>query len=231
LSLRPNLTEMIMQTHFEFTRSFSRGLKEHLLCGGLALAMFASLGAAGSANAQTFFQTGKDTTFQAPALETCSGLVKMVRDATNESLSVTSVQYGTGAGGGQGGQFDPNPILSIPKVTLQKGQCINAHLSALVGSGALYGKSTETMFQVALVPVNGGAPIAMEGHYATPYGVNSPAVATAAEPDVDMFAANFYQGLDGDVPAGVYNVNVYWAGAPNPGGAIGSPFVLKLYIY
>ena len=63
----------------------------------------------------------------------------------------------------------------------------------------------------------------------------SPAVALEAERDVDEFAANFFQRIgndkaNGDVPPGVYRVDVWWAGGPvGGGGAIGAAFVLKLY--
>jgi hypothetical protein len=229
----PNLMEKIMHMHSEPNRSSSRSLAGRLCCAGFALTILAPLALAGGADAQsqTFFQLGKDAKLHPATAETCAGTVKRVLDATNEAVLFTSAQYGTSPGGGQGGQFDPNPVLTVPNIKLVKGECINAHVSALVGGQQSYGVSSETMFQVALVPAGGTAPIAMEGHYATPYGINSPAVATAAEPDVDMFAANFYQGLDGDVQPGTYNLNVYWAGAPGPGGAIGAAFVAKVYIY
>jgi len=77
----------------------------------------------------------------------------------------------------------------------------------------------------------------MVGHFETPYGIPSPAVALEAERDVDMLSANFFQRVGTaphDVPPGVYNVDVFWAGGP-PGappqhGAIGAAFVLKLYL-
>lgn len=223
-----------MHPHSGFDRSPRLAANLRRLCAGLILSCAALTCATSSmaadASSQTFFQLGAGKDFHTPAVETCKGTVKQVLDVTNESVLTTAVQYGTGAGGGQGGQFDPTPVLTIPNVKLIAGECINAHVSAIVGSAQTYGVSTTALFQVALVR-SGAAPVAMEGHYATPYGVNSPAVATATAPDVGMFAANFYQGLDGDVPAGTYNVNVYWAGAPIPGGAIGAAFVMKLYIY
>jgi hypothetical protein len=54
-----------------------------------------------------------------------------------------------------------------------------------------------------------------------------------AERDVDMYASNFFQRVgDGqhEVPAGSYSVDVWWAGGPDPGGAIGAAFALKLYL-
>jgi len=215
-----------MQTHSTLIRSTnsSSSSAKRLLCG-IALAMFAM---AGNASAQSFLVLGGPV----EKVETCKGRVRQVIDATNESVLTTKVQYGTGAGGGEGGQFDPAPILTIPGVKLLAGACINAHVSAIVGSTYTYGTSTETLFQLAMTPVGGGGPMAMEGHYATPYGINSPAVAEAAEPDVDMFAANFFQSTDNDWFApGAYNVSLFWAGAPNAGGAIGAAFVIKLYVY
>jgi hypothetical protein len=134
--------------------------------------------------------------------------------------------------GGQGKQFDPVPVLTIPNVVIAKGECVNGHLSVLVGEHQAYGVSSEAVFQLALTPA-GGTPVAMECYYPTPYGIASPAVATAAEPDVDMFAANCFQGADGDLQPGVYTTNVFWAGGPPgvAGGAIGAAFVLKLYTF
>ena len=88
------------------------------------------------------------------------------------------------------------------------------------------------MFQVSLTPLNpSGAPVHMVGHYHLPFGKPSSAVATEAERDVDMFAANFFQkvgkGLH-EIPPGVYRVDVWWSGA-GAGGAIAFSAVLKLY--
>jgi hypothetical protein len=225
--------EQVMQKYSELTRSSdrSRSLAKRICCAGFALAVIAPFAMAGGAGAQTFFQVGKDAGHHPATAETCSGSVKLVMDATNESVLTTSARFGASPGGGQGGQYDPNPVLTVKNVKLAKGECINAHVSALVGGAQTYGVASETMFQVALVPAGGTSPVAMEGHYATPYGINSPGVATAAEPDVDMFAANFFQGADGDIQPGTYNLNVYWAGAPGAGGAIGAAFVAKVYIY
>jgi hypothetical protein len=119
-------------------------------------------------------------------------------------------------------------------VTLAKGACLDAHFSAIVGGKPVYGHSALTLFQVTLTRANFG-PRHMFGHYETPYGIPSPAVALQAENDVDMFAANFFQRAGTaphDVPPGTYQVDVWWAGAPPgaPGGAIGAAFVLKLYV-
>jgi hypothetical protein len=229
-----------MYTHSEHNRSskLSSSLRKCLFCSGLALAVAGPLAIAGTANAQsaTFYQEGanklgKHMPLEVPGIESCTGKVRLVQTTINESLLTTTAVFGTSPGGGQGGQFDPTPILTIPNVRIAPGQCLTAHLSAMVGNGATYGVSTEAVFQVSLTPTGGGAPVAMEGHYATPYGYSSPAVATAAYSDVCMFAANFFQGDDGDVPPGTYNINVWWAGAPSSGGAIGTPFVLTVYEY
>ena len=117
-------------------------------------------------------------------------------------------------------------VLQDP-VTLQSG-CLNAHFSAMVGSSQSYGGSKITLFQVTLTPVGGG-PIAMHGHYPTPYGLASPAVALTAEYDVDMLGSNFYMPVgqgEGYVPPGNYRVDVWWTGGPfAPVGSIGAAFV------
>jgi hypothetical protein len=167
-----------------------------------------------------------------PALNACLGPITKVTDVGFEGVKTTKAVFGTNPGGGQGGQFDKVPVLTT-KVTLLANSCLNAHLSALVGSKITYGRSALTLFQVT-VTRPGNPPKAIFGHYPTPYGVPSPAVALEAERDVDMFAANFFQRVGtgpNDVPPGVYTVDVWWAGAPPnaPGGAIGAAFVLKLY--
>lgn len=161
----------------------------------------------------------------------CRGPIALVTDVGFEGMKTTSANYGASPGGGEGGRFDKTPVLST-RVELREG-CLNAHFSALVGSKQTYGVSAITMFQVTLTPLNGG-PQHMYGHYETPYGIPSPAVALEAERDVDEFAANFFQRIgndkaNGDVPPGVYRVDVWWAGGPVGGGAIGAAFVLKLY--
>jgi hypothetical protein len=163
----------------------------------------------------------------------CRGPIALVTDVGFEGLKTTSANYGASPGGGEGGRFDKTPVLST-RVELREG-CLNAHFSALVGSKQTYGVSAITMFQVTLTPAGGGGPQHMYGHYETPYGIPSPAVALEAERDVDEFAANFFQRIgndkaNGDVPPGVYRVDVWWAGGPvGGGGAIGAAFVLKLY--
>jgi hypothetical protein len=173
-----------------------------------------------------------------PALLGCNGPISRVMDLAFEGVKTTPAIYGTNPGGGEGGQFDKTPIFSTP-VKLPQGNCLNAHLSAIVGSKQTYGRSPITVFQVTLTGIApAGPPRHMVGHYHTPWGhaPPSPAVALEAERDVDMFAANFFQRVGTgphDVPPGAYRVDVWWAGGPSwvtPGGAIGSAFVLKLYL-
>lgn len=168
----------------------------------------------------------------------CQGPITRVTDVAYEDVKTTSAVFGNNPGGGEGGQFDKTPVLST-KVSLSAGTCLNAHLSAIVGSKQTYGfflpVSSLTLFQVTLTSSSGGGgPRHMVGHYETPYGIASPAVALEAERDVDMFASNFFQKVGTgphEIPPGVYRVDVWWAGAPPgaPGGAIGAAFVLKLY--
>jgi len=171
-----------------------------------------------------------------PLALSCSGPITKVIDVAYEDLKTTSAVYGSGPGGGEGGQFDKTPVLST-KVTLAKETCLDAHLSVIVGSGQLYGRSRMALFQVTLTDAKG--PRHMVGHYETPFGVSpmSPAVAIESERDVDMLSANFFQKVGGgphEVPPGTYQVDVWWAGAPPgsavPTGAIGMAFVLKLYL-
>lgn len=170
-----------------------------------------------------------------PALMGCGGPITKVMDLGYEGLKTTTAVYGTNPGGGEGGQFDKVPVLTT-KVQLAANSCLDAHLSAIVGSKQTYGRSPLTLFQVTLTRP-GTPPKAIFGHYRTPYGhaPPSPAVALEAERDVDMFAANFFQRVGtgpNDVPPGGYVLDVWWAGAPPnaPGGAIGAAFVLKLYM-
>ena len=156
-------------------------------------------------------------------------------DVAYEGFKATSAVFGSNPGGGEGGQFDKTPVLST-KVELDKETCLDAHLSVIVGNGQLYGRSRMALFQVTLTGANGG-PRHMVGHYETPFGRPSPAVAIEAERDVDMLAANFFQRVGDqkhDVPPGSYRVDVWWAGAPPgsavPSGAFGGAFVLKLYL-
>ncbi|HKO44914.1 MAG TPA: hypothetical protein VJU84_16675 [Pyrinomonadaceae bacterium] len=157
----------------------------------------------------------------------CRGPIRMVTDIADENTRFTPANFFTMPGGGEGGGFDKTPLLTT-RVSLKAG-CLNAHLDAIVGS-QLYGVAGLTMFQVTLTPTGGG-PRHMVGHFEHPFGSNSPAVATEAERDVDMFAANFFQKVGNgphEVPPGVYRVDVWWSGA-GPGGAIAFSAVLKLY--
>ena len=197
------------------------------------LALFAALAwpAAAHAQSETFLDPAKG--FKPMAVHPpCRGKVKQVSDITDENVKTTAWNFAMVGGGGEGGRFDPVPVLSN-KVNLTAG-CLNAHFSALVGS-KLYGVSNMTLFQVTLTPAGGGAPTHMAGHYETPYGLPAPALALTAEYDVDEFAANFYQGIgvgNGLIPPGAYRVDVWWAGGPvGGGGAIGAAFTLKLYQY
>jgi hypothetical protein len=172
----------------------------------------------------------------APAVLRCTGPITQVIDIGNENLRFTPANYFTSPGGGEGGRFDKTPVLST-KVSLAPGTCLDAHLSAIVGNGRLYGVSPMALFQVTLTflpttnpPLAG--PRHMVGHFERPFGTSSPAVALEAERDVDMFAANFFQKVGSgphEVRPGTYRVDVWWAGA-GPGGAIGAGFVLKLYM-
>ena len=163
----------------------------------------------------------------------CSGPLRFVNDVGFEGVKVTGFNWANATGGGEGKRYDPVPVLTT-SVALSTGTCLNAHLSALVGSKVTYGVAALTMFQVTLTPlVAGGVPQHMYGHYETPYGIFAPAVAIEAERDVDEFSANFFQRVGtqpGDVPPGNYRVDVWWSGGPiGGGGAIGAAFVLKLY--
>ena len=166
----------------------------------------------------------------------CEGPVSQVIDIGDESLRTTPAIFGSGPGGGVGGQFDPNPLLDV-MVNIPKGACLDAHFSALVGGGQTYGKSPLALFEVtvqAASPVFApGTPLI--GHFPTPYGIASPAVALEAERDVDEMGANFFiHSGDGprEILPGANRVIVWWAGGPpgSTGGAIGSAFVLKLYV-
>lgn len=166
---------------------------------------------------------------------TCTGEIIRVEDVAFEGVKTTLANWGASPGGGDGGRFDKTPVLSA-KITLAERTCLNAHLSAIVGSRQTYGPSVSrmTLFQVTLTPSTGGAPQHMVGHYDFPYGLYGPAVALSAEYDVDMYASNFFQRVGkepGDMPPGTYQVDVWWAGGPvGGGGAIAADFVLKLYV-
>jgi hypothetical protein len=205
-----------------------------------AVALTALLGVAGGATAQDL----EPLFFSEPATgakiphpvgpQSCRGPLKLVQDVGFEGVRTTGWNWSVVGGGGEGGRYDPNPLLTT-NVTLTQGTCLNAHLSALVGSRQTYGAGVAaiTLFQVTLTPLGGVAAQHMYGHYETPYGVYAPAVAVEAERDVDHFGANFFTRVGtapGDIPPGTYRVNVWWAGGPiGGGGAIGAAFVLKLY--
>ncbi len=167
-------------------------------------------------------------------LPRCMGPILSVADIGDERVRFTSAIYGTTPGGGEGGQFDRTPVLTIPQIQLAAGRCLDAHVSAIIGSKQTYGVSRMALFQVTLTRIAPAAfgPRHMVGHYETPFGRPSPAVALEAERDVDMYSSNFFQRIGNgphEVPPGLYRVDVWWAGGPDPGGAIGAAFVLKLY--
>jgi len=160
----------------------------------------------------------------------CTGRVRLVDDVTYEGVQTNNWNYGN-AGGLAG--FAPVPALS-KKVTLTAG-CLNAHLSAMVGSAQTYGRSRITLFQVRVTPLSPlGAPVVMDGHYPSCFAFG-PCVALSAEYDVDMLGANFYKTVGtapGQVPPGPALVEVLWTGGPaflGSAGALGAAFVLKMY--
>ncbi|HJV69416.1 hypothetical protein [Ideonella sp.] len=206
---------------------FAHALAPLALAGAFAFAPAAQAQEFGN-----FFPAGDIPKGLAGIHPPCRGKVKQVNDTVFEGVKTTAWNFAMLGGGGEGGRFDPVPVLST-KVNLTAG-CLNAHFSALVGS-KLYGVSNMTLFQVTLTPAGAAAPMHMAGHYETPYGLPAPAVALTAEYDVDMLGANFYQGIGtgpGLVAPGAYRVDVWWAGGPvGGGGAIGAAFTLKLYQY
>jgi hypothetical protein len=197
-------------------------------CAALA-AVLALSPVAASAQTKTFFVEGNQN-LPAPA-QMCKGRVTRVTDLANEGVLTTAWNFASVGGGGIGGRFDPIPVLSTG-VSVKAG-CLNAHFSAMAGS-TIYGVSNMTLFEITLTAPS-GAMIPMIGHYPTPYGLPSPAVALSAEYDVDMLGANFYLPVgtaQGQIPPGNYKLNVWWAGGPTAaGGAIGAAFTLKLYQY
>lgn len=202
-----------------------------------SVALIVLLGTANAATAQDrpFFSQPTDKNApHPPPPQGCRGPVTTVVDVGDEGVRTTAFNWSNNTGGGESGRFDPTPLLSTT-VNLTDGTCLNAHLSAIVGSQQTYGLGVAsiTMFQVTLTP-QGGLPQHMYGHYETPYGIYGPAVALEAEKDVDTFGSNFFQRVGfgpGDVPPGNYRVDVWWSGGPvGGGGAIGAAFVLKLYL-
>lgn len=195
-----------------------------LLTGAAVLAL------SSTADAKSFMV---NNTVIDPFIYNCASTVTNIIDVGDESQHFTTAVFGSTPGGGEGKQFDKTPILST-KVVLTQDACLDAHFSAAIGGADFYGVSPMAMFQVTLTPTTGGAPIHMFGHYETPYGFASPAIAVGAEPDTDEIGANFFEHVGTgkhDIPPGVYQVDVWWAGSPlGPGvGATGSAFVLKLY--
>jgi hypothetical protein len=223
-----------------------RNRRELCFIGLVGLIVF--LGAASGVSAQSspFFSqpsgSSPPTAHPNPA-QTCNGAttgaaVRLISDVGFEGLKTTACVFNAaGCTGGDGAKFDPTPVLSTT-VNLTTTGCLNAHLSAIVGSSLTYGTARLALFQVTLTRLGTtppGAPQHMFGHYETPYGIYGPAVAIEAERDVDTFGSNFFQRIgtsSTDLPPGVYRVDVWWAGAPpgSVGGALGAAFVLKLYM-
>jgi hypothetical protein len=219
-----------------------QSMRRHIPLAG-ALALAALVGTAGLAGAQELEKefaakprnglTPDTKIAHPPGGSRCAGKIQQVFDVGFEGLKTTMANYAAPAGGGEGGRFDPLPVLSAG-VTLTQGTCLNAHFSAIVGSAQTYGGAPLTLFQVTATPVGSLAPQHLYGHYETPYGVYAPAVATEAERDVDEHASNFFARVGtgpGDLPPGNYRIDVWWAGAGGPGGALAMAFVLKLYLY
>lgn len=175
-----------------------------------------------------------DAAHPSTIVQRCRGPVSRVLDTAYEGVKTTSFNWSSTLGGGESGRYDKTPVLTT-SVNLAAGTCLNAHFSAIVGSRQTYGPAVAsiTMFQVTVTPAGGVLHQHIVGHYDTPYGLYGPAVAVEAERDVDTFGSNFFQRVGfqpGDVPPGLYTVNVWWSGGPvGGGGAIGAAFVLKLY--
>src|SRR5262245_48478433 len=127
---------------------------------GLVLAIVAP-GAAGAQTSQSFFVTspnGLKVAHPAGGAR-CTGPVKLKVDTGFEGLKTTACNFFAACGGGEGGRFDPTPVLTTT-VNLVANTCLNAHLSALVGSQQTYGPAFAplTLFQVTLTPLPAGAP-------------------------------------------------------------------------
>jgi hypothetical protein len=213
----------------------------------LVIGLAALLGAASGANAQDpetrFFGSKTPQEIAAESARvahpagvlTCRGAVRQVADVAFEGFLFTPFNFNPANGGGEGRCFDPTPVLSTTVTLTTASTCLNAHFSAILGSQQTYGTTLAPLgvFQVTLTPV-GGVPQHMIGHFETPYGLACPAIGVEAETDVDTFGSNFFIRVGsqpGDVPPGVYRVDVWWAGAPpfGTGGAFAGAFVLKLY--
>lgn len=209
------------------------------------------LAAASGVNAQTpqpnFFgtneppqETGAKAAHPIGVLNCRGTSVKSIADVAFEGFRFTPVAFALGNGGGEGGCFDPTPVLSTTVSIPQGFTCLNAHFSAIVGSRQTYGPALNNLaiFQVTLTPLGAAGPRQhMIGHFETPYGLPCPAIGIEAERDVDTFGSNFFQRIGttqpGDLPPGNYRVDVWWAGGPPPpfgnGGVFAGAFVLKLF--
>src|SRR5438132_1128774 len=98
-----------------------------------------------------------------PAVLGCRGPITQVIDVAFEGVKFTSANYFANPGGGEGGGFDKTPVLST-KVSLAQGVCMDAHVSAIVGSRLTYGVAPLTLFQVTVTPATGGPPRHIVGH-------------------------------------------------------------------
>jgi hypothetical protein len=159
----------------------------------------------------------------------CFGVVSGVSSVAFEGLKSTPANISNPQGGGEGGRFDKNPLLSTT-VRLEKGTCLVAHFSAMLFSGqAITGVAPMTYFQVSISKLeNQLAPRHMVGHLS--FGV--PFVPFEADRSFEMYASNFFQRVGNgphEVLPGSYRVDVWWAGAGGPGGTLGAAFVLTLY--
>jgi hypothetical protein len=163
--------------------------------------------------------------FQSGMVE-CLGPISRVVDVAYEGIKFTPADYTQSPGGGESGRFDRTPVLST-RVSLANNTCLDAHFSALVASKQTFNVAPLAFFQVTLTKLPVGVPHRMIGHL----NLASPAVMFEPERVVDMYASNFFQRVatGSQVPPGVYQVDVWWAGS-GPGGALGADFVLKLYL-
>jgi hypothetical protein len=212
------------------------------------IALAVLLGAASGVLAQTpqskFFVSSDPTAKVAhpAAVLNCRGTtVKSITDVAFEGFLFTPTAFALGAGGGEGGCFNPTPVLTTTVTIPTTFTCLNAHFSAILGSQQTYGAALNRLgiFQVTLTRLVTPLPPPqhMIGHYETPYGLPCPAIGIEAERDVDTFGANFFQRIGttqpGDLPPGNYRVDVWWAGGPPPpfgaGGVFAGALVLKLY--
>lgn len=171
---------------------------------------------------------GLDAALVQPLGFECAGPITRVVDIAFEGIKFTSADYTSSPGGGEGGGFDPVPVLST-RVQLADHTCLDAHFSALVASKQTFNVAPLTFFQITLTKTSGiPVPHSMTGHFN--YGI-SRAVMFEPERIVDMYSSNFFQRVaaGSQVPPGNYRVDVWWAGS-GPGGALGADFVLKLYL-